>query len=258
MPMNIKAGQHTVFWGDSLLLSGAIHGVSYAQNSLDILKGFATPGAEAKELFRPRGGLTLQLQPTTDLSLAAQWFYNWQAVRAPESGSYLTAQDGLQFGGDSIILGANPFAAAFPGSPALARAWNNQGVAPSRYSASLGDWGISARWSPAWLDGTLGFYFRNATDILPQVVLTPRPRQRPLDHRQDAVLRQRDVRSRADLDALDKVTQNPAVFTRPRQLHRDRQAVARLRRPRLQRHADLVPGAAGRGPAGADLLFARL
>ena len=173
MPMNIKAGQHTVFWGDSLLLGGAIHGVSYAQNSLDILKGFATPGAEAKELFRPRGGLTLQLQPTTDLSLAAQWFYNWQAVRAPESGSYLTANDGLQFGGDSLILGANPFAAAVPGSPALLRAWNNQGVSPSRYSASLGDWGISARWSPAWLDGTLGFYYRNATDILPQVVVTP-------------------------------------------------------------------------------------
>jgi len=59
IPVNIKAGQHTVFWGDSLLLGGAIHSVSYAQNPLDIWKGFATPGAEAKELFRPRGGLTL-------------------------------------------------------------------------------------------------------------------------------------------------------------------------------------------------------
>ncbi len=32
---------------------------------------------------------------------------------------------------------------------------------------------MSARWSPQWLDGTLGFYYRNATDIFPQVVLTP-------------------------------------------------------------------------------------
>ena len=70
VPVNVKVGQHTVYWGDSLLLGGAIHGVSYAQNSLDVWKGFATPGAEAKELFRPRGGITLQAQPTKDLSVA--------------------------------------------------------------------------------------------------------------------------------------------------------------------------------------------
>ena len=57
-----QGGPHTVYWGDSLLLGGAIHGVSYAQNSLDLRKGFATPGAEAKELFRPKGGITLQTQ----------------------------------------------------------------------------------------------------------------------------------------------------------------------------------------------------
>jgi hypothetical protein len=111
MQWNVKAGQHTVYWGDSLLLGGAVHGVSYAQNSIDLMKGFGTPGAEVKELFRPKGGITLQTQATKDLSLAAQWFYNWQAVRAPESGSYLTANDALQFGGDSLIFGANPFAA---------------------------------------------------------------------------------------------------------------------------------------------------
>ena len=104
MQWNVKAGQHTVYWGDSLLLGGAVHGVSYAQNSLDLMKGFGTPGAEAKELFRPKGGITLQTQATKDLSIAGQWFYNWQAVRAPESGSYLTANDALQFGGDSTGL----------------------------------------------------------------------------------------------------------------------------------------------------------
>ena len=61
IPVSVKAGQHTVYWGDSLLLGGAIHGVSYGQNPIDVWKGFATPGSEAKELFRPRGGLTLRL-----------------------------------------------------------------------------------------------------------------------------------------------------------------------------------------------------
>ncbi len=172
MPFNVKAGQHTVYWGDSLLLGGAIHGVSYAQNSLDVWKGFATPGTEAKELFRPRGGLTIQAQPSNELSVAGQWFYNWQAIRVPESGSYLTVNDGLQFGGDSTLFSPNPYAALITGAPAYLRLWNTKAAADSRYSGSLGDWGVSARWSPAWLDGTLGFYYRNATDIAPQVVAT--------------------------------------------------------------------------------------
>jgi hypothetical protein len=172
IPVNIKAGQHTVYWGDSLLLGGAVHGVSYAQNSLDIWKGFATPGTEAKELFRPRGGLTIQAQPASDLSIAGQWFYNWQAIRVPESGSYLTVNDGLQFGADSTLFQPNPYNGLIPGAPTYLRLWNASTTPASRYSGSLGDWGISARWSPQWLDGTMGFYYRNATDIAPQVVAT--------------------------------------------------------------------------------------
>ena len=173
VPINVKAGQHTVYWGDSLLLGGAIHGVSYGQNPLDVWKGFATPGSEAKELFRPRGGLTLQAQPAKDLSVAGQWFYNWQADRIPESGSYLTIQDPLNFGGESFIFGPNPLAASVPGAPAFLRLWRTADIKPPATSGSLDDYGISARWSPAWLDGTLGFYFRNTNDVFPQAMATP-------------------------------------------------------------------------------------
>jgi Protein of unknown function (DUF1302) len=173
VPVNAKLGQHTAYWGESLLLGGLIHGVAYAQNSVDAWKLQATPGSEAKEFIRPRGALTIQAQPAPDLSVAAQWFYNWQAVRSPESGSYLSGTDMLNFGGDSLITGPNPFAAVIPGAPAALRLWNAQAVSPSRYSASLGDFGLASRWSPEWLDGTLGFYFRNTTDILPQLMVTP-------------------------------------------------------------------------------------
>ncbi len=173
IPFNLKAGQHTVYWGDSLLLGGAIHGVSYGQNPIDVWKGFATPGSEAKELFRPRGGITLQAQPTKDLSVAAQWFYNWQADRIPESGSYLTIQDPLNFGGDSFIFGPNPLAAANPAAPKYLRLWRGYDIKPPSNSGSLGDWGLSARWSPEWLDGTMGAYYRNTTDVFPQAMATP-------------------------------------------------------------------------------------
>ena len=173
VPFNVKAGQHTVYWGDSLLLGGAIHGVSYAQNPLDVWKGFSTPGTEAKELFRPRGGITVQAQPTKELSLAGQWFYNWQADRIPESGSYLTIQDPLNFGGDSFIFSPNPLAASIPGAPAYLRLWHSQDIKPPSNSGSLGDWGLSARWSPEALDGTIGFYYRQTNDVFPQAMATP-------------------------------------------------------------------------------------
>jgi hypothetical protein len=173
IPVSVKVGQHTVYWGESLFLVGLVHSIAYSQNSVDQWKGLATPGSEAKELFRPRGGVTLQAQPTKDLSLAGQWFYNWQAVRAPESGSYLENLDFLNFGGNSLVLGPNPFAAVIPGAPANLRLFNANVIEPSRYSRSIGDYGVAARWSPDWLDGTLGFYYRNATDILPQVLATP-------------------------------------------------------------------------------------
>jgi len=79
----------------------------------------------------------------------------------------------LLYGADSAIVGPNPFAVSIPGAPAYLRAWNANTIPASRYSGSLGDWGLSARWSPAWLDGTLGFYGRNATDIAPQQWLAP-------------------------------------------------------------------------------------
>jgi hypothetical protein len=173
VPVSARLGQHTAYWGESLLLGGLVHGVAYAQNSVDAWKLQATPGSEAKEFIRPRGGLTVQAQPTQDLSLAAQWFYNWQPVRSPESGSYLSGSDPLNFGGDSLITGPNPLAAMIPGAPAALRLWNAQAVPTSRYSTSIGDFGVAARWSPQWLDGTLGFYARNATDILPQLMVTP-------------------------------------------------------------------------------------
>ena len=173
VPVNAKVGQHTVYWGDSLLLGGAIHGISYSQNPLDVWKGFATPGSEAKELFRPRGGVTLQAQPLKELSVAGQWFYNWQAVRIPESGSYLTIQDAINFGGDSFITGPNPLAASIPGAPTFLRLWRGQDIKPATNSGSLGDFGLSARWSPEWLDGTMGFYYRNTSDTVPQLMATP-------------------------------------------------------------------------------------
>lgn len=157
VPVQAKLGRHTVYWGESLLLGGNLHSVAYAQNPLDLQKGFATPGAEAKELFRPLNQLSMQAQVTDTLSLSAQYMLQWEAFRYPEGGTYLGPVDFAFHGPDRQYISA-----------ALGFAANGGPVAPKQ----RGEWGLSARWSPAWLDGTLGFYAREFTDKMPQSLIT--------------------------------------------------------------------------------------
>lgn len=104
-----KLGKHNVYWGESILAFA--HGNSYGQAGLDLTKALTVPGTEAKELFIPRKQLSTSLTVNPELTLAAQYFFGWDAARIPESGTYLGFNDGIQNGGHDISLigGVNPF-----------------------------------------------------------------------------------------------------------------------------------------------------
>ena len=155
MPVNVKLGQHTLYWGESVL--SPIHGVNYGQSALDLIKGYSVPGSDAKELFLPRPALSAQFSPTSELSIAAQTFFRWKAARAPESGSFLGFYD-------YAFQGAESFNLSGLGLPNALRS-------PDSTPHNTGDFGVSARWSPDWLDGTVGLYLRRTSDLLPQANL---------------------------------------------------------------------------------------
>lgn len=150
---NVKVGRHTVLWGEALALTP--HSVSYAQSPSDGLKGLTTPGADAKELALPVGQLSGSLQVTPELSLAAQYYFDWEPTRVAEGGTYLG-------GTDFILQGPDRF------SPAPGRFLINQGIDKPK---KQGDFGISARWSPGWANGTLGAYFREFDERSPTISL---------------------------------------------------------------------------------------
>ena len=133
VPVNGKAGRHTLYWGESLFLGAHMHSIAYAQNPLDLQKGFATPGTEAKELFRPLDQLSGQAQITDTLSVAGQYLLEWEPARYPEGGTYLGPVDFVFNGPQRQFL-----------SPALGFAANGGGVEPKQN----GEFGLSARWSP--------------------------------------------------------------------------------------------------------------
>ncbi|MDM0073746.1 DUF1302 domain-containing protein [Variovorax sp. J2P1-59] len=157
VPVRGKLGRQTLYWGESLFLGGNLHSVAYAQNPLDLQKGFATPGVEAKELFRPLNQVSGSAQLTDTLSVGAQYMFQWESFRYPEGGTYLGPVDFAFNGPDRQFL-----------SPALGFAARGNPSEPRQ----SGEGGLSARWSPTWLDGTMGFYWRNFADKLPQTFLT--------------------------------------------------------------------------------------
>lgn len=157
VPVQAKAGRHTLYWGESLFLGGHMHSIAYSQNPLDLQKGFATPGTEVKELFRPLNQLSAQAQVTDTVSVSGQYLLEWEAARYPEGGTYLGPVDFVFNGPDRQFL-----------SPAAGFAYRTAPAEPSQH----GELGLATRWSPAWLDGTLGFHYRRFADKLPQTLLT--------------------------------------------------------------------------------------
>ncbi|MDR2239762.1 MAG: DUF1302 domain-containing protein [Zoogloeaceae bacterium] len=154
MKLNAKFGRHAVFWGESLGFGGLLHSIAYSQGPTDVAKAFATPGVDAKELFRPLNSLSLQLQVNESLSLAVQKMLDWEPVRLPEGGTYFGTNDAAQWGGQTVFVGA-------------ARVLRADDITTNNKRR---DYGLALRWSPEALDGTLGVYYRNFTDTLPQVL----------------------------------------------------------------------------------------
>lgn len=154
VPVSARVGRHTVYWGESLLPFAGTHGISYGQSPIDIGKALAQPGVELKEIFRPLNQVSVTVQPTQTLSIMGQYYLQWEADRFPEAGSYLGFADMYLNGGETTLtpVGAIP---------------NGGDITPRQAR----DWGIAARWSPEWLEGTLGLYYRNFSDKSPQYLM---------------------------------------------------------------------------------------
>ncbi len=156
VPVNFKVGRHTLYWGESLFTP--IHGVSYSQSPADFRKASATPGIEAKELFLPLNQISAQAQVTDTVSVAAQYYLEWDSYRLSDGGTYLGTFDAL------FARGTNLMGLPYEGN----RKHGRYGVPDDR-----GSWGVNVRMSPEWLGGTLGVYYRNFDDKLPAVLLDP-------------------------------------------------------------------------------------
>lgn len=148
--LGIRAGRHTIYWGQGLLTNGAVHGIGGAMAPIDFTKALSVPGTESKELFMPTGKVSSVLQLSPNLTLNAYYSYEFQAYRMPEDGTYWSPVEGLTENSEFLTV--------VPGEDVRA------GFKMRGYSDDTGDYGFNLQYyvEPWALDAS--FVYINYTD----------------------------------------------------------------------------------------------
>jgi hypothetical protein len=157
IPVNIKVGRHTIYWGEALLNA---QGIAYSQAPIDAAKAVAVPGSELKELYRPLDQISMQAQLTDELSIALQKYLEYEPYRLTEAGSYLGFFNFYLTGAQPLFSAGLTALGPFGVSPYIPHGTD---VEPN----GMNDWGAALRWSPNWLEGTAGLYYRRFADMVP-------------------------------------------------------------------------------------------
>ena len=139
-PATVRLGRHSLLWGESLFFGA--NGIAGGMAPLDLIKLQSVPNATFKEVARPTGKLSGQVQLTPELTLGAYLAYEWQKTRLMPAGAYLSGSDTLGPGAQRINAGPT---GVFQRQPDLEASNSGQG-------------GVQLRWRVDAIDTDLGFY----------------------------------------------------------------------------------------------------
>jgi len=106
MGLNLRAGRFTQLYGESLFFGN--NGIAGAQSSLDLIKALSVPNSQFKEILRPIGQVTAQLQINSNVSVGAYYQLEWRKSRLPAAGSYFSFADFIDEGGETVLLDVGP------------------------------------------------------------------------------------------------------------------------------------------------------
>jgi hypothetical protein len=139
-PASVRLGRHTLLWGESLFFGA--NGIAGGMAPLDLPKLLSVPNSQFKEIARPTGKLSGQMQVSDGVTLGAYLAYEWEKTRLMPAGAYLSTSDSLGPGAERINAGPT-------GTFAYA------GDIEARDS---GQGGVQLRWHVDALDTDFGLY----------------------------------------------------------------------------------------------------
>lgn len=160
VPYTIRLGRHALVYGETLFFG--MNGIAGAQQPIDVVKGLSVPSTQFKELLRPVGQVSGQLQLNAAMSVGAYYQYRWDKSRLPGVGSYFSSVDFLDAGGERLFAGVD--AHGLPVAFTHTR---------DHDAKNTGQGGLQFKWSPDGLGVDFGFYAARYHDKAPQVVLQP-------------------------------------------------------------------------------------
>lgn len=138
MGLNLKAGRFTQLYGESLFFGN--NGIAGAQTSLDLIKALSVPNSQFKEILRPIGQVSGQLQINSNVSVGAYYQLEWRKSRLPGAGSYFSFADFVDEGGEGLIT---PFGLATRGDDIDAKD-SGQGGVQMRITSGDYEFGVYA------------------------------------------------------------------------------------------------------------------
>jgi hypothetical protein len=153
---NLRIGRHTLYWGQSVLSIGAIHGFAGSMAALDLAKGLGTPGSEAKELFIPNDKISSTIQFADGWSVSAFYAMGFEPLRWPASGTYFSLNELLTENSECLAVVAN---FAGPDTRACFRSVDDK-------SKDSGDWGLNVKYYIESMDLEVSAIYMNNTDRL--------------------------------------------------------------------------------------------
>ena len=102
-PATVRLGRHTLLWGESLFFGA--NGIAGGQAPLDLIKLLSVPNSTFKEVARPTGKVSGQVQLSSDVTVGAYVNYEWEKTRLMPVGAYLSTSDSLGPGAERINAG---------------------------------------------------------------------------------------------------------------------------------------------------------
>ena len=148
-PWAVRAGKHTVLYGETLFFGA--NGIAGAQAPTDVIKLLSVPGSQFKEIIRPVGQVSTQIQLNQHVSFGAYYQYQWQKSRLPASGSFLSSADFVGAGAETLL------------------GWRYAG----HKDADAGQGGLQLRFKPGSGDVEYGLYAARYNDKTPQFMFDP-------------------------------------------------------------------------------------
>jgi len=167
-PVYAKVGRLTQYWGNAFFF--AFSNIAYSQSPIDFDKAFTQPGSEVKELFLPRNQILLSADISPELSVTGEYFLEYRSNLYPEAGTYFGFFDVLYNGPLGAATGGAFYvpACGLAGGPTcfgLAPPVGNHGhIDPPNNNHNFG---LKVTWSPEWVGGDLGFYYRQLDEVDP-------------------------------------------------------------------------------------------